>query len=227
MSMNFIWLIVVLMLVVALIISIAIHEMGHWVMAKRAGIKVETVSIGFGPKLFSFKWKGTEFKLCLFLIGGYNNAYGYEKLGPNDDPEDHKDFLPWDKDDSEAYCNKTFWQQFKVLIGGLAFNLIAIFIFFALSNLVGYSNDNVYRNGLFVSLRMIATINILIFITNSLPIPPLDCGRIIMLSFDKLKTKFGYAPTRLITKRKIEKISLVFLVSVIVLANAIIIYKYF
>ncbi|MDR2737558.1 MAG: site-2 protease family protein [Puniceicoccales bacterium] len=51
--------------------SILVHELGHYVAAKRMGLVVPKFSIGFGPKLFGFRAKGTEFAVSLLPIGGY------------------------------------------------------------------------------------------------------------------------------------------------------------
>ncbi|QQE81249.1 RIP metalloprotease RseP [Alicyclobacillus sp. SO9] len=51
-------------------VSIIIHEFGHYYVAKRAGVAVPAFSIGFGPKLLKWQRRGTEFSLRLFLIGG-------------------------------------------------------------------------------------------------------------------------------------------------------------
>lgn len=51
--------------------SIFIHELGHFLAAKACGLWVPKFSIGFGPKLFSFRWKGTDFQISAFPFGGY------------------------------------------------------------------------------------------------------------------------------------------------------------
>ena len=51
--------------------SILVHEFGHFIVAKRRGLFVPKFSIGFGPKLFGFKYKGTEFIVSLLPLGGY------------------------------------------------------------------------------------------------------------------------------------------------------------
>lgn len=51
--------------------SIFVHELGHYLAAKKRGLWVPRFSIGFGPRLFSWKHKGTEFCLSLIPLGGY------------------------------------------------------------------------------------------------------------------------------------------------------------
>ena len=51
--------------------SIFIHELGHFLAARRRGLKVERFSIGFGPKIFGWKKDGVDYRVSLFPLGGY------------------------------------------------------------------------------------------------------------------------------------------------------------
>ena len=53
-----------------------IHELGHFLVAKFSGVIVEEFAFGFGPKLFGKKWKGTEYRINLFPLGGYVKMIG-------------------------------------------------------------------------------------------------------------------------------------------------------
>lgn len=98
-----------------------IHELGHFIFAKRAGIYVYEFSLGFGPKLFSFKRKNdeTEYMIKLIPLGGYVAMAGEEDL-----EEDDKLKIP---DDKKLY-NKTWIQRFFVMIAGAMNNFILGFI---------------------------------------------------------------------------------------------------
>ena len=61
----------ILSFVVALSILVFVHELGHFLVAKRAGIKVERFSVGYPPKLISFQWGETEYCLSAIPFGGY------------------------------------------------------------------------------------------------------------------------------------------------------------
>ncbi|MEM5948187.1 RIP metalloprotease RseP [Spirochaetia bacterium 38H-sp] len=63
-------------LIFGLSIVVFFHELGHYIAARLAGIKVEAFSIGFGPALFSFKRKGTIYKISLLPLGGYCKLKG-------------------------------------------------------------------------------------------------------------------------------------------------------
>ncbi len=57
---------------------IFIHELGHFLTARSVGIRCPFFAIGFGPRLFSFRWRATEFSVRLFPIGGYVMMTGEE-----------------------------------------------------------------------------------------------------------------------------------------------------
>jgi len=72
----------VLAAIVALGVVVIIHEIGHFISAKKAGVKVEVFSIGFGPKLFGVKKGETEYRVSLiFIAGGYVKMKGMEPEG--------------------------------------------------------------------------------------------------------------------------------------------------
>ena len=69
----------VIVFLIILSILILVHEWGHFITAKKCGVKVEQFSLGFGPKLWSKLWGGTEFCLCLIPLGGYVKMAGDER----------------------------------------------------------------------------------------------------------------------------------------------------
>ncbi|HKJ85491.1 MAG TPA: site-2 protease family protein, partial [Spirochaetia bacterium] len=53
-----------------------VHELGHMLAAKAVGIEVEAFSIGWGRKLVGYTWKGTDYRLSIFPVGGYCKMKG-------------------------------------------------------------------------------------------------------------------------------------------------------
>ena len=89
-----------------------IHELGHFLLAKRSGVGVKEFSIGFGKKLWGFRKGETEYKICAIPLGGYVNMVGLEyEPEPRDDP-------------AKSYMNKSKFTKLKILAGGVVFNLI-------------------------------------------------------------------------------------------------------
>ncbi|MBI4365799.1 MAG: site-2 protease family protein, partial [Deltaproteobacteria bacterium] len=66
----------ILYFVVVLGVLVLVHEWGHYLMARRAGIRVEAFSIGFGPRLFGCTRGETDFKICLLPLGGFVKMVG-------------------------------------------------------------------------------------------------------------------------------------------------------
>src|ERR1700730_14757387 len=92
-------------------IIIVIHELGHFLVAKFFGIKVETFSVGFGPRLIGFRKGDTDYRISAFPLGGYVKMAGE---------------TPMDTITGEAYefLSKPKWQRFLVAVAGPAMNVI-------------------------------------------------------------------------------------------------------
>ena len=104
---------------VALGILVAVHEYGHFWVARRCGVKVEKFSIGFGKSIWSRVGKdGTEYSLSIIPLGGYVKMLD----GRVDDLSD--DDRPF------AFDQKPLWQRSSIVAAGPAFNfLFAIFAY--------------------------------------------------------------------------------------------------
>jgi len=70
--------------VLAVFLSILVHELGHMAAARLVGVRVLSFSLGLGPPLLSARWRGTELRLCLLPLGGF---VGLEELEPRDDED--------------------------------------------------------------------------------------------------------------------------------------------
>jgi regulator of sigma E protease len=88
-----------------------VHELGHFLVAKRCGVRVEAFSLGFGPRLLGFKRGGTDYRLCLVPIGGYVKMAG-------DAPGDSLEF------DGTDLPSKSVGQRFAIFSAGVVMNLI-------------------------------------------------------------------------------------------------------
>src|ERR1700674_3306372 len=73
----------VVVFLVVLTVLVFVHELGHYLIARRNGVKVETFSIGFGPELFGW-WDraGTRWKFSTIPLGGYVKMFGDSEAGP-------------------------------------------------------------------------------------------------------------------------------------------------
>ncbi|MFA5164981.1 MAG: RIP metalloprotease RseP [Candidatus Omnitrophota bacterium] len=101
----------IVLVILAFSLMIFIHELGHFVMALRVGIKVQIFSLGMGPKIFSVTRNGIEYRLSLIPIGGYVKMLG----------EDPSEAVTGEKGEFGA---QPIWSRFKVLIAGVTLNYI-------------------------------------------------------------------------------------------------------
>jgi len=92
-------------------VLIFVHELGHFLMARRIGVRVLTFSLGFGPKLINFKRGGTEYCISAVPLGGYVKMAG-------ENPEDSRTGAP------DEFLSKGKWQRFQVLIMGPVMNVL-------------------------------------------------------------------------------------------------------
>ena len=92
-------------------IIIVIHELGHFLVAKLFKIKVETFSVGFGPRLIGFRYGDTDYRISGFPLGGYVKMSG-------ENPGDTVTGAP------NEFLSKPKWQRFLVASAGPAMNLI-------------------------------------------------------------------------------------------------------
>ncbi len=92
-------------------VLIFVHELGHFLMARRIGVRVITFSLGFGPKLFNFKRGDTEYCISAIPLGGYVKMAG-------ENPEDARTGSP------DEFLSKGKWQRFQVLVMGPIMNLV-------------------------------------------------------------------------------------------------------
>lgn len=112
---------------VAICILVAIHEYGHFYVARRCGVKVLRFSIGFGPKLLTWTdKKGTEFALSAIPLGGYVKMLD-EREGDVEESER-----------PQAFSSKKPWQRILIAFAGpLANFLFAVVLFWAIAAVKG------------------------------------------------------------------------------------------
>jgi regulator of sigma E protease len=104
--------------VLAFGILIFFHELGHFIMAKLMGVRVLTFALGFGTKLLKFRWRGTEYAVCAFPLGGYVKMMGEE---PDDEVSAEERV--------HSFSAQGVGRRFLIVFSGPAFNLIlAVFI---------------------------------------------------------------------------------------------------
>ena len=98
---------------------IFVHELGHFWMARRLGVRVLTFSLGFGPKVLKFRRGDTEYAISAIPLGGYVKMAG-------ENPEDPRSGSP------DEFLSKTKWERFQILIMGPVMNIALAVVVMAL-----------------------------------------------------------------------------------------------
>ena len=120
------------LVVVAIIIMIMLHELGHFVTAKWAGMKVTEYFLGFGPRLWSVRRGETEYGVKAIPAGGYVKIIGMSNLEKVDPA-----------DEERTYRQKPYWRRLSVAVAGSVVHFILafviLFLLFSVVGLVDYS----------------------------------------------------------------------------------------
>ncbi len=139
---NFASIGIALLFFVAIMASVALHEVGHMVPAKLFGVKVTQYFVGFGKTLWSRKRGETEYGFKAFPLGGYVRLVGMyppqrdtgrkkgwlTRLADQARSYEYEEITP--ADDGRLFHQKPVWQKVIVMLGGPAMNLVLAFLIF-------------------------------------------------------------------------------------------------
>ncbi len=104
------------------------HELGHFLVAKFFGVKIEVFSIGFGKKIIKKNFKGTQYCISAIPLGGY-----VQMKGQNDTDPTKKSF------DKDSYNSKTPLQRIAILLAGPGANFLLAFLLYIVIGNIGIS----------------------------------------------------------------------------------------
>jgi regulator of sigma E protease len=113
-------------------VLIFVHELGHFLAARRHGVRVLTFSLGFGPKILKATRGDTEYCISAIPLGGYVKMAG-------ENPDDPRSGQP------DEFLSKTKWQRLQIYIAGPAMNIILAVIVLAFVLAQGAERE-VYRD---------------------------------------------------------------------------------
>ena len=118
----------ILIFILVLLLLVLVHEFGHFIVAKRAGIRVDEFAFGFPPRLFSKKWGETNYAFNALPIGGYVKIYG-------ENPDD----VAEGGDVVRSFAHKPRYIQALVIIAGIVCNIILAWLLIAGTLMIGIS----------------------------------------------------------------------------------------
>lgn len=117
----------ILIFVVILLVLVVSHEFGHFIVAKKSGIRVDEFSFGFPPKLFGVKKGETSYNFNALPFGGYVKIFG-------ESPDDASLYGP---DSKRSFVNKPWYTQAAVLLAGVTMNFLVAWLLLSIGFLSG------------------------------------------------------------------------------------------
>ncbi len=112
----------IVIFIIVLSILVFVHELGHFIMAKRAGMKVEEFGFGFPPRIWGIKKGETTYSINLIPFGGFVKILG----------EDGQE-----RNDPRSFGSKSFLQRASVLLAGVVMNFLLAVVLLVIVNAVG------------------------------------------------------------------------------------------
>lgn len=118
----------IIIFIFILFVLILVHEFGHFIVAKKSGIRVDEFGIGFPPKAATlFKKNGTEYTINWLPFGGFVKIYG----------ENYEDLEEGQKLSKDSFTAKSKWTQVFVLVAGVLMNFLLAWLLISFSFLSG------------------------------------------------------------------------------------------
>ena len=119
----------ILVAILAFGILIAVHELGHFLVAKLCGVKVNEFAIGMGPAIFKKQGKETLYSLRILPLGGYCSMEGEDE----------------ESEDPRSFSSQKAWKKLLILVAGSFMNFLFgfIVIVFIFINAVGFASNTV------------------------------------------------------------------------------------
>lgn len=115
----------ILLFFVVLLVLVLVHEFGHFIVAKKAGIRVDEFAFGFPPRLFAKKFGETTYALNALPLGGYVKIYG-------ENPDDVED-----RDRKRSFIGKPRYIQALVIVAGIVFNILLAWLLISATLMIG------------------------------------------------------------------------------------------
>lgn len=112
--------IIVFILILGLLVFV--HEFGHFVVAKKNGVRVEEFGFGFPPRIFGIQKGETMYSINLIPLGGFVKAYGEDGT---------------DRDNDRSFGAKKVWQRATILVAGIAMNFLLAIVLLSFAHMIG------------------------------------------------------------------------------------------
>ena len=112
---------IIIIAIISLVLLVTLHELGHFLFAKKFGVRVDEFGIGYPPRIWGKKIKGTLYSLNLLPLGGFVKIYGHEERIETPD----------------SFTTKPFWQKSIIILAGVAVFWVVAAILLSIVMLIG------------------------------------------------------------------------------------------
>jgi regulator of sigma E protease len=134
----------IVVFLVMLSILVVLHELGHFILARLNGVRVNDFAVGFGPTLL--KWtsprSGTNYRLNVFPVGGYCSMYGED--GRSSEAQQQREFRAEGTRTSDNFQSKTPWQRLAIVAAGPIANfIVALVVLIFVTMTFGAASDHI------------------------------------------------------------------------------------
>ena len=124
----------ILAFVAVLVVLVLVHELGHFIVAKRAGITVQEFGVGFPPRIGSVVWHGTRYSVNWIPLGGFVKMLGEDgELEADKMRQRGLSEAAVDKAMEGAFNRKPIWVRIVVLVAGVVMNFLLASVLFAVA----------------------------------------------------------------------------------------------
>lgn len=138
----------IIIFLIILAVLILVHEFGHFIVAKKSGIRVDEFGLGFPPKIYSKKFGSTLYTLNAIPFGGFVKIFGEDSHGGQLNDEDKKG----------SFVFKPKWVQALVLVAGVTFNILFAWLLISTSFAIGIPSSVDYSGfGEVKDVRLVIT----------------------------------------------------------------------
>ncbi|MEK6774222.1 MAG: RIP metalloprotease RseP [Bdellovibrionota bacterium] len=118
-------------------VLIFVHELGHFLVARWCGIRVETFSLGFGKKILQMKRGHTTYCVSLIPLGGYVKMFGEQPFSGDMVGEGENQRPMTAEEKNQSFTHKNVWQRIAVVMAGPLMNFFFAVLIFTLVALIG------------------------------------------------------------------------------------------
>jgi len=143
---------IIIVFLITLTVLVFVHELGHFLMAKLFGIRVDEFAIGFPPKIYSKKVGETRYAINLIPFGGYVKIWG-------EDPEEGVVMSEREQKRNLSFAPR--WKQAIILLSGIFFNIIFAWIFISISLNLGLISTKIKDSPLDIKDAKVMIVSVL------------------------------------------------------------------